>query len=78
VEPSREFVFENASQTSFTVRVSDRLRFQVKPGETKSFNTPNNKGNRQVLVVDEQGVVKVDRNYTWDELEAIGFRIRVQ
>ena len=39
----------------------------IAPGETKGFNTPNNKGDRQVLVVDEKGVTRLDKRVLFTE-----------
>ncbi len=78
VETSRQFSFENASGATVTVRVNDRLRLQLAPGETKSFNTPNNKGQRHVLAIDEHGAVRLDENFTWEELERRSFSIVIR
>jgi hypothetical protein len=78
VEPTQAFTFENKTDTPVTVRVNDRLRLHLQPGERKAFNTPNNKGNRHVIVIDERGTTRIDRNYTWSELEAAGFVVLIQ
>lgn len=75
---SQPFSFENGTTEPVTVRVNDRLRLLIQPGETKSFNTPNNKGGRHVVAVDEKGVTRLDKVYSWDELEAVDFRIIVK
>ncbi len=77
-QPSLAFSFVNESDATVTVRVNDRLRLQLRPGEQRSFNTPNNKGNRHVVIIDERGTVRIDRNYAWQELEALGFRVVVR
>ncbi|HLF76580.1 MAG TPA: hypothetical protein VJB57_03740 [Dehalococcoidia bacterium] len=75
---SQPFSFENATAEPVTVRVNDRLRLLLQPGETKSFNTPNNKGARRVVATDEKGVTRIDKVYTWDELEAVDFRLVIR
>jgi hypothetical protein len=75
---SKPFYFENATSEPITIRVNDRLRLLIQPGETKSFNTPNNKGARRVLAVDEKGVTRLDKVYQWEELEALGFRLTIK
>ena len=75
---SQPFSFENATNEPVTIRVNDRLRLLLQPGETKAFNTPNNKGVRRVLAIDEKGVTRLDKVYTWEELEALGFRLVIK
>ena len=75
---SQPFAFENATSEPITIRVNDRLRLLIQPGETKSFNTPNNKGVRRVLAVDEKGATRLDKVYSWQELEAVGFRLVIK
>jgi len=75
---SQPFVFENATSERITIRVNDRLRLLIQPGETKSFNTPNNKGARRVLAVDDKGVTRLDRVFSWEELEAVDFRLVIK
>jgi hypothetical protein len=76
--PSLPFSFENATGEEITIRVNDRLRLLIKPGETKSFNTPNNKGARRVVAIDAKGVTRVDRVYSWEELEAVDFHLVIR
>jgi hypothetical protein len=73
--PSQALTFENQADSAVTVRVNDRLVNMLRPGERKVFNTPRNYGNRHILAVDERGVARIDRTYTWDELQAVDFRI---
>jgi hypothetical protein len=75
---SLPFTFENATQEDITIRVNDRLRLLIKPGETKSFNTPDNKGTRRVVAIDARGVTRLDRVFMWDELEAMNFRLVIR
>jgi hypothetical protein len=75
---SQPFSFENATSEPVTIRVNDRLRMLLQPGETKSFNTPNNKGARRVVAIDEKDVTRIDKVYTWAELEALGFRLVIR
>jgi len=75
---SQPFVFENATSEPVTIRVNDRLRLLIQPGESKSFNTPNNKGARRVLAVDEKGVTRLDKVFSWEELEGVGFRLVIR
>ena len=75
---SQPFVFENATSEPITIRVNDRLRLLIQPGESKSFNTPNNKGARRVLAVDEKGVTRLDQVFSWEELEAVDFRLVIK
>jgi hypothetical protein len=78
VQPSIAFSFENQTDLPVTVRVNDRLRLLIQPGETKAFNTPNNKGNRHVIATDERGTVRLDRTFTWAELEGMSFRLVIE
>jgi hypothetical protein len=75
---SQPISFENGTTEPVTIRVNERLRLLLQPGETKSFSTPNNKGGRHVLAVDEKGVTRLDKVYTWDELEAVDFRLVIK
>ena len=75
---SQPFAFENATSSEITIRVNDRLRLLIQPGETKSFNTPNNKGARRVIATDAQGKVRLDKVFSWEELEAAGFRLKIE
>ena len=76
--PSKEFTFENSTDQAVTIRVNDRLRLLLQPGETKSFGTPNNKGNRHVIAVDSEGVVRMDKVFSWQELEQANFYLQVE
>ena len=75
---AQPFTFENATNEPITIRVDDRLRLLIQPGQTKSFNTPNNKGARHVLAVDETSVTRLDHVFTWDELKAMDFRLVIR
>ena len=75
---SQPFSFENATSEPITIRVNDRLRLLIQPGESKSFNTPNNRGARRVLAVDEKGVTRLDKVFSWEELEAVDFRLVIK
>jgi hypothetical protein len=77
-DPAKQLTFENATNSAVTVRVNDRLRGLIPPGQAKSFSTPNNKGNRRVLAVDEQGNIRLDKNFTWQELEEVAFRLVIR
>jgi hypothetical protein len=76
--PALQFSFENATQEDVTIRVNDRLRMLIKPGETKAFNTPNNKTARRVVAIDAKGVTRLDRVYQWDELEEVNFHLVIR
>lgn len=78
VEATKTMTFENGAEAAITVRVNERLVALIQPGATKDFRTPNNKGNRRVIAVDEKGGVRLDRTFSWEELEVVGFRVVIR
>jgi hypothetical protein len=78
ITEEREVTYENGTPFVLGVLLDDLDLTTLRPGESRGFRTNKILLPNRIKAFDEQGNLRFDRVFTWEDLEANEFRVLIR
>lgn len=77
-EPWPIVAYHNETPERLLVYQDGEYQFDLQPGETRRFNMTEEVWSTDLRVLNEQGVIVLDEEITWEEVERRDFKIVIE